>query len=121
MGARAVLQSLRDLALSQDARIVAEGVETAEQLHVIRELQIGAGQGFLLGRPEVSVAKTYVDVRQLESGVLVPTTTLPPGAWPVAAAVVAADDPEVISAERRALFMPPAPRRGLLEAEPSPA
>jgi hypothetical protein len=46
---------------------------------------------------------------------------LPPGAWPVAAAVVAADDPEVISAERRALFMPPAPRRGLLEAEPSPA
>ena len=111
LGARAVLQSLRDLALSQDARIVAEGVETAEQLHVIRELQIGAGQGFLLGRPEVSVAKTFVDVRQLETGVLIPVMEAPAGAWPSAAAVVRADDAEVISDERRAIFLPPARRR----------
>ena len=111
LGARAVLQSLRDLALSQDARIVAEGVETAEQLHVIRELQIGAGQGFLLGRPEVSVAKTFVDVRQLETGVLIPVMEAPAGAWPSAAAIVRADDAEVISDERRAIFLPPARRR----------
>jgi hypothetical protein len=106
-----VLQSLRDLALSQDARIVAEGVETAQQLHVIRELQIGAGQGFLLGRPEVSVAKTFVDVRQLETGVLVPVMEAPAGAWPSTAAVVVADDAEGISDERRAIFLPPARRR----------
>ena len=68
LGARAVLESLRDLAMSQNARIVAEGVETARQLKVIRELDIGAAQGFLLGRPEASVEKTFVDVRQLESG-----------------------------------------------------
>jgi diguanylate cyclase (GGDEF)-like protein len=111
LGARTVLQSLRDLALSQDARIVAEGVETAEQLHVIRELQIGAGQGFLLGRPEVSVAKTFVDVRQLETGVLIPVMEAPAGAWPSAAAVVRADDAEAISDERRAIFLPPARRR----------
>jgi EAL domain-containing protein (putative c-di-GMP-specific phosphodiesterase class I) len=67
VGARAVLQSLRDLALSQHAHVVAEGVETREQLRVIRELEIGAGQGFLLGRPDPSVAATYVDVGRLGS------------------------------------------------------
>lgn len=72
LGSRAVLQSLRDLALSQDARIVAEGVETPQQLQVIRELSIGAGQGYLLGRPDAAVTTTFVDVRQLESGILVP-------------------------------------------------
>jgi diguanylate cyclase (GGDEF)-like protein len=121
MGARAVLQSLRDLALSQDARIVAEGVETAEQLHVIRELQIGAGQGFLLGRPEVSVAKTFVDVRQLERGLDLPPAELPAGAWPTVPLPVPTDAVDVVSPERRALFMPPAPARRLLEAEPGAA
>jgi len=67
VGARTVLQSLRDLALSQHAHVVAEGVETKEQLRVIRELEIGAGQGFLLGRPDRSVAATYVDVGRLGS------------------------------------------------------
>ena len=120
-GARAVLQSLRDLALSQDARIVAEGVETAEQLHVIRELQIGAGQGFLLGRPEVSVAKTFVDVRQLERGLLLPPAELPASAWATVPVTLEADDVDVISPERRAIFLPPAPARRLLEAEPGAA
>jgi diguanylate cyclase (GGDEF)-like protein len=120
-GARAVLQSLRDLALSQDARIVAEGVETAEQLHVIRELQIGAGQGFLLGRPEVSVAKTFVDLRQLERGLLLPPAELPASAWATVPVTLEADDVDVISPERRAIFLPPAPARRLLEAEPGAA
>lgn len=102
LGSRAVLESLRDLALSQDARIVAEGVETSEQLTVIRELQIGAGQGFLLGRPNVSLEKTFVDVRQLASGVVVPVgAALPAGP-------VNDDEVEAISSERRAVFLPPA-------------
>jgi EAL domain-containing protein (putative c-di-GMP-specific phosphodiesterase class I) len=106
MGARAVLQSLRDLALSQNARIVAEGVETARQLQVIRELNIGAGQGYLLGRPDASVDKTFVDVRQLESGLLVPADArLEAAEGPPAADEEAM---EAISAERRAVFLPPA-------------
>jgi diguanylate cyclase (GGDEF)-like protein len=120
-GARAVLQSLRDLALGQDARIVAEGVETAEQLHVIRELQIGAGQGFLLGRPEVSVAKTFVDVCQLERGLLLPSAELPASAWATVPMSLEAHEVDVVSPERRAIFMPPAPARRLLEAEPGAA
>jgi diguanylate cyclase (GGDEF)-like protein len=47
----AVLRALQELAARWGASIVAEGVETAEQLSVIRELGIGAAQGYLLGRP----------------------------------------------------------------------
>jgi diguanylate cyclase (GGDEF)-like protein len=87
VGARAVLQSLRDLALSQRAHVVAEGVETREQLRVIRELDIGAGQGYLLGRPDPSVAATFVDVSKLGSES--PTLAIP-GAAPVAASAAVA-------------------------------
>lgn len=65
MASRAVLRSLRDLALSQDAHVVAEGVETVEQLHVVRELDIGAGQGYLLGRPGISTSSEHVDLMNL--------------------------------------------------------
>ncbi len=107
MGARAVLQSLRDLALSQNVRMIAEGVETAKQLSVIRELDIGAAQGFLLGRPDASVDKTFVDVRQLESGVVVPREAHPVIAPPPAGAVDA-EEMEAIEDERRSVFLPPA-------------
>jgi diguanylate cyclase (GGDEF)-like protein len=76
-GSRAVLESLRDLAISQNARIVAEGVETAEQLQVIRDLEIGAGQGYLLGRPIASVEATFVDLGQFAPGMVVPEIILP--------------------------------------------
>jgi diguanylate cyclase (GGDEF)-like protein len=46
-----VLRALQELAARWTATIVAEGVETSEQLQVIRELGITAGQGYLLGRP----------------------------------------------------------------------
>ena len=112
VGARAVLESLRDLALSQNARMIAEGVETSRQLQVIREMDIGAAQGFLLGRPDASVDKTFVDVRQLESGVVVPRTADP---MPVPAGAVLADDMGALPEDRRAIFLPPA--QPTLEAE----
>ena len=46
-----VLRALQELAARWSATIIAEGVETGEQLAVIRELGITAGQGYLLGRP----------------------------------------------------------------------
>jgi diguanylate cyclase (GGDEF)-like protein len=46
-----VLRALQELAARWSATIVAEGVETGEQLAVVRELGITAGQGYLLGRP----------------------------------------------------------------------
>jgi diguanylate cyclase (GGDEF)-like protein len=116
-GARAVLESLRDLALSQNARIVAEGVETARQLRVIRELEIGAGQGFLLGRPDASLDVSYVDVRGLEvdgSRTQSEPVVLTPDAEPIPTGAVAAGDVLDIPADRRAIFLPPA---STLEAE----
>jgi diguanylate cyclase (GGDEF)-like protein len=47
----AVLRGLRELAVRSQAMVVAEGVESAPQLGVLRELGIDAGQGYLLGRP----------------------------------------------------------------------
>jgi diguanylate cyclase (GGDEF)-like protein len=49
--ARAVIRALVDLAHAHDLTVVAEGVETAEQLEMIRELGCDKAQGFLLGRP----------------------------------------------------------------------
>jgi EAL domain-containing protein (putative c-di-GMP-specific phosphodiesterase class I) len=31
--------------------VIAEGIETAEQLAALRELRAGLGQGYFLGRP----------------------------------------------------------------------
>jgi predicted signal transduction protein with EAL and GGDEF domain len=46
---------------------VAEGVETAAQLAVVRSLGISAGQGYLLGRPTDSMLSDRVDLVALES------------------------------------------------------
>ena len=47
----AILRALQELAARWHASIVAEGVETSEQLAAIRSIGITAGQGYLLGRP----------------------------------------------------------------------
>jgi len=46
-----VLRSLQRLATVGQAALIAEGLETAEDLMVCRDLGIAYGQGFLLGRP----------------------------------------------------------------------
>ncbi|HEX2220960.1 MAG TPA: bifunctional diguanylate cyclase/phosphodiesterase [Candidatus Limnocylindria bacterium] len=48
----AVLRSLHDMAAQWKAVVVAEGVETAAQLNLVRSIGINAAQGYLLGRPE---------------------------------------------------------------------
>jgi EAL domain-containing protein (putative c-di-GMP-specific phosphodiesterase class I) len=47
----AVLRALQELGARWKATVVAEGVETSEQLAAIRSIGIVAGQGYLLGRP----------------------------------------------------------------------
>jgi diguanylate cyclase (GGDEF)-like protein len=47
----AILRALQSLAAQWNASVVAEGIETSEQLVVVRDLGISAGQGYLLGRP----------------------------------------------------------------------
>ena len=68
---RAVLRSLRDLAGRWGASVIAEGIETVSQLRSVRELGIGAGQGYLLARPMPNPAMDVLDMATIESGGMV--------------------------------------------------
>jgi len=61
----AVLRALQELAARWHASIVAEGVETSEQLAAIRSIGITAGQGYLLGRPTRDRRVQPLDIESL--------------------------------------------------------
>ncbi len=81
---QAVLRSLRDLAQRWGSFVIAEGLETREQLKIVRALGIGAGQGYLLGRPGNNVELEALDLDELEAGALVLQNTQRPSAVPAA-------------------------------------
>jgi EAL domain-containing protein (putative c-di-GMP-specific phosphodiesterase class I) len=61
----AVLHALKELATQWRASVVAEGVETSEQLTMLRAVGIGAGQGYLLGRPSPTRGSGQIDLDEL--------------------------------------------------------
>jgi diguanylate cyclase (GGDEF)-like protein len=62
-----VVRTLKDLADRWGALVIAEGVETPEQLVFVRDLGIRAGQGYLLGRPSAEPATERIDLERLAS------------------------------------------------------
>ena len=60
-----VVQTLKDLADRWGALVIAEGIETAEQLEFVRSLGIRAGQGYLLGMPAEQPTGEPVDLDAL--------------------------------------------------------
>lgn len=110
-----VLTSLVDLARGWGALTIAEGVETAAQLQMIRQLGIDAGQGYLLGRPGAVLAPGDVDLdalagvpKPIEIGVGPPSAVRPPMAFPLpvispaprvptAASVLAGESPSIFN------------------------
>ena len=60
-----VVRTLRDLADRWGALVVAEGIETPAQLDLVRSLGIGAGQGYLLGRPTDRPSTEALDLDSL--------------------------------------------------------
>lgn len=50
-GSRAMVAALVSFARESGASVVAEGIETYEQMDALRDLGVDYGQGFLLGRP----------------------------------------------------------------------
>ena len=60
-----IVRTLRDLADRWGALVVAEGIETPAQLEVVRSLGIGAGQGYLLGRPMEEPPTGSIDIDAL--------------------------------------------------------
>jgi len=63
----AVLRGLREMARRSGATVVAEGVETPEQLVALRRLGITAAQGYLLGRPNDRADASPVDLALIAS------------------------------------------------------
>jgi diguanylate cyclase (GGDEF)-like protein len=63
----AVLRGLREMARRSGATVVAEGVETPEQLVALRRLGITFAQGYLLGRPQERPVATPVDLALIAS------------------------------------------------------
>jgi diguanylate cyclase (GGDEF)-like protein len=61
----AVLRALQELAARWRATVVAEGVETSDQLAAIRSIGIMAGQGYLLGRPQRQRGVQDLDIEAL--------------------------------------------------------
>jgi diguanylate cyclase (GGDEF)-like protein len=60
-----IVRTLKDLADRWGALVIAEGIETAEQLQFVRSLGIRAGQGYLLGRPTEQPSLEPVDLDAL--------------------------------------------------------
>ena len=63
----AVLRGLREMARRSGAVVVAEGVETPEQLVALRRLGISSAQGYLLGRAGDRPEADPVDLPLIES------------------------------------------------------
>jgi diguanylate cyclase (GGDEF)-like protein len=80
-----VLGSLVQMADRLGALTIAEGVETPEQLRMIRDLGITAGQGYLLGRPGPQHETARVDLEALANREDEPDPQAPfrPGADPL--------------------------------------
>jgi diguanylate cyclase (GGDEF)-like protein/PAS domain S-box-containing protein len=70
---RALASALIQFAAETGSKIVAEGVETAAELHTLRDLGVAQAQGYLLGRPSTLESAAQV-CRQ--------SVTLPMGAAP---------------------------------------
>jgi diguanylate cyclase (GGDEF)-like protein len=62
----AVLRALQEMASRWGASVVAEGVETPEQLVALHRLGVTAAQGFLLGRPADHPNPAPVDLQAIE-------------------------------------------------------
>jgi diguanylate cyclase (GGDEF)-like protein len=63
--ALAVLRAIRDIGQQSGAVVVAEGIETADQLEVVRTLDLVAGQGYLLGMPAPEIRAQALDLESL--------------------------------------------------------
>ncbi len=62
-----ILATLRDLATRRGAVVVAEGLETQQQLKLVLAAGIDAGQGYLLGRPSEATDGHPIDMQALLS------------------------------------------------------
>jgi GGDEF domain-containing protein len=58
------IQALQQIGATFDTKLVAEGIETEEDLRVLRDLGIAYGQGYFLGRP-AALAREQIDAQAM--------------------------------------------------------
>ena len=63
--ALAVLTAIQDIAARADATVIAEGIETVDQLDVIKEVGISHGQGYLLANPAPELQSETIGIDSL--------------------------------------------------------
>jgi diguanylate cyclase (GGDEF)-like protein len=63
--ALAVLTAIQDIAARADATVIAEGIETVDQLDVIKEVGISLGQGYLLANPAPELQSETIGIETL--------------------------------------------------------
>jgi EAL domain-containing protein (putative c-di-GMP-specific phosphodiesterase class I) len=61
-GKQAMIRALNGLAKGIGAETVAEGVETADDLHIVRELEVDFAQGYYFARP----AADFIDKIEID-------------------------------------------------------
>ena len=71
---RALTASLVGFAAGTRAKIIAEGIETADELEAVRALGVGYAQGYYLGRP-VPLADLQFERHRSEELAAQPTAT----------------------------------------------
>jgi len=60
---RSIAESMVELARRTRARVIAEGIETVEQLQAFARLGIEAGQGYYFGTPQSEPAECHADAK----------------------------------------------------------
>jgi diguanylate cyclase (GGDEF)-like protein len=60
-----IVRTLMELSTRWGAYAVAEGVETVDQLHMLRAINVGHAQGYLLGRPMTEPKLRHVDLETI--------------------------------------------------------
>lgn len=68
---QAFVQSIAQIADGLDCKVIAEGIETVEQLNTVKQIGLVAGQGFFLGRPSRNFITVLPDINNHQ------TTTSP--------------------------------------------
>lgn len=48
----AIIRSVKELATGLDLKMICEGIETQEQLEILREIDVHEGQGYFFGKPQ---------------------------------------------------------------------
>ena len=60
-----IVRTLMELSTRWGAYAVAEGVETVDQLHMLRQIGLGHAQGYLLGRPTSEPSLRQIDLETI--------------------------------------------------------